>query len=253
LVNIKSRLFSEETIVGCFACIPHPVAIEVCAAQGLDVLCIDAEHSQIDRSEIENLVRACEVHGTTAMVRVPGAHPEWIASALDSGARAILVPRVSSADEAAMVVKWGRYAPVGERGAGPGRASRYGYNLGPHLASANEEIILAVQIETKAGLDQLEAIAAVPGIDMLFVGPGDLATSLGATGPQGAAVLDAAVERIGAAARSAGKVAGIFRPSAADVGRWTSAGFSFFLIGSDTWFIGCGLAEMKKVAQSVAS
>ena len=248
-MTLKTTLLAGERIIGCFASIPHPVAIEVCAAQQLDVLCIDAEHSQIDRERIEDLVRACDAGRVAAMVRVPGNQPEWIATALDAGAEAILVPRVSSAREARAAASYGRYPPAGIRGAGPGRASRYGYAIGPYLAAANDRLLMAVQIETAEGLACVDEIAAVDGIDMLFVGPFDLALSIGAVGPAGAAKLDQAIERVAEAAKRSGKALGIFRQNADDVGRWAHAGYRFFLVGSDTLFIGGAAATMLAAAR----
>ena len=116
--------------------------------------------AQIARDQIENLVRACDVHGVPAMVRVPGHAPEEIAAALDSGARGILVPRVSTAAQAAAVVKASRYPPEGERGVGPGRATGYGYRIFDYLAEANSSIVVAVQVETAEGLANVDKIAA---------------------------------------------------------------------------------------------
>lgn len=240
--DFRKRCIGYERVIGTFAAIPHPVAIEVAAMSGLDFLCIDAEHTQIDRERIENLVRASDVHHVPAMVRVPGHGQEWIASALDAGAAGVLVPRVSTAEQARAVVKATRYPPLGERGVGPGRASAYGYRILDYLKAANESLVLAIQIETAEGLANVEEIAAVEGIDVIFIGPGDLSVSIDAMGPAGAEKLDAAITAISHAARKAGKAVGIFRPSADDVGKWTEAGISFYLLASDTMFLGASLA-----------
>ena len=110
--------------------------------------------------------------------------PEAIAAALDSGARGVLVPRVSTAAQAAAAVKAARYPPLGERGVGPGRAAGYGYRIPEYLAGANAEIVVAVQVETAEGLANVEAIAATEGVDVVFVGPGDLSVSIDAIGPE---------------------------------------------------------------------
>ena len=146
--DFRDNAIGKARLVGTFAEIPHPVAIEVMAQARPDFICIDWEHGQIARDQIENLVRACDVHGVPAMVRVPGHAPEEIAAALDSGARGILVPRVSTAAQAAAVVKASRYPPQGERGVGPGRATGYGYRIFDYLAEANASIVVAVQVET---------------------------------------------------------------------------------------------------------
>src|SRR5436190_23781429 len=103
--HFRDKCIGGTRQIGTFAAIPHPVAVEVTAQSGLDFICIDWEHAQIARDTIENLVRAADVHGVPAIVRVPGHGPEAIAAALDSGARGVLVPRVSTAAQAALAVR----------------------------------------------------------------------------------------------------------------------------------------------------
>jgi len=247
--TFRDRTVAGTRLVGTFAEIPHPVAIEVMAQAGPDFICIDWEHGQIARDQIENLVRACDVKNVPAMVRVPGHAPEAIAAALDSGAQGILAPRVSTAAQAAAVVKAARYPPAGERGVGPGRASGYGYRIFDYLAEANSSVVVAVQVETAEGLANAGAIAATDGVDLVFVGPGDLSVSLDAYRPEGAEKLAKAIEKIIAATLKQGKIAGIFCGRPDDVARWTDEGASFFILASDTMFLGAstasGLAEAR--------
>ena len=216
--DFRDKCIGKARLIGTFAAIPHPVAVEVTAQAGLDFLCIDWEHAQIARDMIENLVRAADVHGVPAIVRVPGHAPEAIAAALDSGARGVLVPRVSTPAQAQAAVKATRYPPLGERGVGPGRAAGYGYRIPEYLAAANAQIVLAVQVETAEGLANADAIAATDGIDVVFVGPGDLSVSIDAIGPAGAKKLGKAIETIIGAALAHGKIAGIFCARPEDVG-----------------------------------
>ena len=246
--TFRERGRSGAQLLGTFCAIPHPVAVEVTARAGFDLVCIDWEHSQIDRGEIENLVRAAESGGAIAMVRVPGNNTEAIAAALDAGAEGVLVPRVSSAEEAEAAVRATRYPPDGERGAGPGRASRYGYDIAPYVAAANGKILLAVQVETARAVENIDAIAAVEGVDLVFIGPGDLAVSLGAFGPDGAERLDGAIRRVIASCRKAGRATGLFRPSDADVETWREAGVSFFIVASDTMFLGASAAAAARAS-----
>jgi 4-hydroxy-2-oxoheptanedioate aldolase len=242
MANFREKCIGRGRLIGTFAEIPHPAAVEVTAQSGPDFLCIDWEHAQIARDQIENLVRAADIHRVPAMVRVPGHGQEAIAAALDSGASGVLVPRVSTAAQALAAVKASRYPPDGERGVGPGRASNYGYRIFEYLAGANAQILVAVQVETAEGLANAEAIAATEGLDVVFVGPGDLSVSIDAIGPPGAARLSAAIETIISAALKHGKVAGIFCGRPEDVGRWAAKGASFFLLSSDTMFLGAGVA-----------
>ncbi|AYG60213.1 HpcH/HpaI aldolase family protein [Rhizobium jaguaris] len=241
--NFRKNCIEKNLLIGTFAAIPHPVAIEVTAAAGVDFLCIDWEHSQIGRERIEDLIRAADVHRVPAIVRVPGHAPEAIASVLDAGAAGVLVPRVSTAAQAKAAVLATRYPPIGERGVGPGRAAAYGYRIPDYLAKANAELVLAVQVETAEGLANIAEIAAVDGIDVIFIGPGDLSVSIDAMGPAGKDKLNAAIDTIAKTALAAGRAVGIFRPSPDDIGAWSTAGISFFLLASDTMFLGASLAD----------
>ncbi len=241
--NFRKTCIDKTLLIGTFAAIPHPVAIEIIAASGVDFLCIDWEHSQISRERIEDLIRAADVHRVPAMVRVPGHAPESIASVLDAGAAGVLVPRVSTVAQAKAAVQATRYPPIGERGVGPGRAAAYGYCIPDYLAKANAELVLAIQVETAEGLANIAEIAAVDGIDIIFIGPGDLSVSIDAMGPAGKDRLDAAIETIAKTALAANKTVGIFRPSPDDIGTWSKAGISFFVLASDTMFLGASLAE----------
>jgi 4-hydroxy-2-oxoheptanedioate aldolase len=250
--EFRDRTIGNAPLVGVFAEIPHPVAIEVTALAKPDFICIDWEHGQIGRDMIENLVRACDIYRVPAIVRVPGHSPDDIAAALDSGARGILVPRVSNAEQAAAAVTASRYPPHGARGVGPGRATGYGYRIFDYLTEANAATVVAVQVETAEGLANADAIAATEGVDVVFVGPGDLSVSLDAWRPEGAAKLAKAIETIIAATLKHGKAAGIFCGRPQDVGRWTDKGASFFLLASDTMFLGAaaeaGLTEARAVS-----
>lgn len=250
--NFRQKCTSGAAVVGTFAAIPHPVAIEVAAASGVDFLCIDWEHSQIARDRIEDLIRAADVHRVPAMVRVPGHAPESIAAVLDAGAAGVLVPRVSTAAQAAAMVQATRYPPAGARGVGPGRAAAYGYRIPDYLSEANDSLLLAIQVETAEGLANIGEIAAVEGVDLIFIGPGDLSVSIGAMGPAHAERLDAAIGTIAATALGAGRKVGIFRPSADDVGKWIKSGISFFIIASDTMFLGASLATGVEAARKHA-
>lgn len=247
--SFQERCTSGAVVVGTFAAIPHPVAIEVTAAAGVDFICIDWEHAQLGRERIEDLVRAADVHGVPAMVRVPGHAPESIAAALDAGAAGVLVPRVSTAEQARAAVQATRYPPSGARGVGPGRAAAYGYRIPDYLSAANTSLLLAIQVETAQGLANIDAIAAVDGIDVIFIGPGDLSVSIDAMGPAGASKLKAAIEAIAKATIRAGRTSGIFRPSPDDIGTWMQSGIRFFILASDTMFLGASIAAGMETAR----
>ncbi|GES44375.1 4-hydroxy-2-oxovalerate aldolase [Rhizobium dioscoreae] len=249
--DFRRNCIEQKLLIGTFAAIPHPVAIEVTAASGIDFLCIDWEHSQISRERIEDLIRAADVHRVPAMVRVPGHTAEDIATVLDAGAAGVLVPRVSTAEQARAAVKATRYPPLGARGVGPGRAAAYGYRIPDYLAKANEELLLAIQVETAEGLANIAEIVAVDGVDLIFIGPGDLSVSIDAMGSTGKDRLDAAIRTITETTLAAGRAVGIFRPSPDDIGAWFEAGISFFILASDTMFLGASLAAGVDAAKQV--
>ncbi|MFN3644956.1 MAG: HpcH/HpaI aldolase family protein [Gemmobacter sp.] len=196
---------------GPFLAVPSPMVVEIACGSFPDFVCIDMEHGPIDPSTGEGMVRAAAVHRVAALVRVPGNDPVAIAQALDWGAAGVLVPRVNSAAEALAAVDAARYPPEGSRGAGPGRAAGYGRDIPRYLDRARAETVVAVQVETVAGLEAAAEIAAVPGVDLVFVGPGDLGVGLAAAArPESVAQ---AVDRILAACAGAGCPAGIFAMS----------------------------------------
>lgn len=236
----KSRVMRKDPVVGTFCGIVNASAVELTGTCGFDFLCIDAEHSPIDRSAAEQMIRAADVSGVPAIVRVSGLNAEAIASVLDSGAKGVLVPRIGTAEQASAAVKATRYPPYGERGVGPGRAAAYGSGIAEYLGKANDELLLAIQIETAEGLQNIEAIAAVEGIDVIFIGPGDLSVSLNAMGPENAERLNQAIATIVATSEKAGKTTGMFRLSADDVNDWRGLGVSFFIVASDTMFLAAG-------------
>ena len=248
--EFRQKCVGRANLVGSFAAIPHPVAVEVMALSGLDFLCIDWEHAQISRDMIETMVRAADVHRVPVMVRVPGHAPEAIQAALDSGAQGVLVPRVSTAAQAEAAVKASRYPPLGERGVGPGRAAGYGYRIPEYLAGANDRTVVAVQVETSEGLANIEAIAAVNGVDVIFVGPGDLSVSIDAIGPKGADKLTEAIRRIIGVTVAHGRTSGIFCAKPQDVSQWAAIGASFFVLASDTMFLGAGAAANATAARA---
>ncbi|WP_274627035.1 HpcH/HpaI aldolase family protein [Arvimicrobium flavum] len=246
--GLRARCLDGTRVIGTFTAIPHPVSVEVTAQAGTDFVCIDCEHAQVSRGHIEDLIRAAEVHKVPAMARVPGHGPEAIAAVLDAGACGVVIPRVGNAAQAAALVKACRYPPLGERGVGPGRAGGYGYRIPDYLARANAETVVAVQVETAEGLANAGEIAATEGVDVVFIGPGDLSVSIDAIGAAGAEKLGQAIETIIAATLAQGKAAGIFCKTPQDVARWAAKGASFFILASDTMLLGAGVAAARAEA-----
>ncbi len=195
---------------------------------GFDFVCVEAEHSAMTRATVQELVATAGAH---TLVRVADNTVVEISGALDAGAAGVIVPRVNSAEEAAAAVRASRFPPAGARGIGPSRATGYGRSILEYFARADAEIAVGVQIETTAALGAARAIAEVEGLDFVFVGPGDLAASMGV--PFGGEQVDGAVQSILEIARDAGRPAGVWAPSAAGAKRWLDAGFQFVVVGSE--------------------
>ena len=220
MTDFRERCIGKASLIGTFAAIPHPVAVEVTAQSGLDFICIDWEHAQIARDTIENMVRAADVHRVPAMVRVPGHAPEAIAAALDSGARGVLVPRVSTAAQAAAR---GEGVALSAAGRARRRARTRRRLRLPHPRISRRRQCGRSWSRSRSrppkGSPMSTEIAATDGVDVVFVGPGDLSVSIDAIGPAGADRLGQAIETIIGAALAHGKVAGIFCAKPEDVGR----------------------------------
>lgn len=238
--TIKDRLVAGETLIGTFVQTPHPVVCEFLGrTTGLDFLCLEAEHSALGAETIQSMLMAADAAGAPALVRLE--NNEWvpIARALDAGAQGVIAPRINSGDEARALVRAALYPPAGDRGIGPGRVTSYGPDGGPdYRAWANEHILVGVQVETRAAVDQLDDILAVDGVHLVFVGPMDLASSLGLT--PNTPELDAVIERIVARARAAGRTCGIFTTTAAQTARWAEQGVQLVLLASDLIFMAKG-------------
>jgi 4-hydroxy-2-oxoheptanedioate aldolase len=241
--GLKARLAAGETLIGTFIQTPHPVVCDFLGQNfDLDFLCLEAEHSTIEAECMQSMITAADATGVPCVVRLQ--NNEWvpIARALDAGAQGVIAPRVNSAEEAEALVRAATYPPTGDRGIGPGRATKYGPNSGPdYRAQANEQILVAAQAETRKALAHLDEILAVPGLDLLFVGPMDLASSLGMT--PNTPELNAVIEGIINRARGAGVRTGIFTVTAEATHHWVSKGVQLVLLASDLIFMAQGLGR----------
>ena len=229
-----SALDEGRHLAGMWVCSGSPVAAEIAAASGMQWVLIDAEHSPIGLETTTSLLRAMNGYPATPVVRVPVNDRVLIKQFLDLGAQNLLVPMVDTETDAEAAVAAVRYPPRGVRGVGSAlaRASRWNAVDG-YLSRAEESLSLTVQIESATAVDNAAAIAAVDGIDQVFVGPSDLAASMGLLGQQTHPEVTDAVARTFEAVRSAGKPVGVnaFDPDQAR--KYLEAGASFVLVGAD--------------------
>jgi 4-hydroxy-2-oxoheptanedioate aldolase len=207
---------------------------EVLGRAGLEWLVIDTEHTALDYAEVQQLICAIETTPAIPIVRVPSADPVGIQRALDIGARGIVVPLVRTADEAARIVSATRYPPEGTRSFGPVRAAHYGLDNEAYLREANSQIVVMLILETREAVENLREIAAVPGVDALYVGFFDLALALGLDPMRtDSAELEAVVDEARAICRESGVAIGVPVRTPAEVLERRSEGFSLLGLGPD--------------------
>ena len=236
----KAALKANRAQIGLWSSLSSSYTVEVIAGAGFDWLLLDMEHSPNDLESLLGQLQAAAPYPSHPVVRVPWNDMVAIKRVLDVGAQSLLVPYVSTAQEATAAVSYTRYPPRGVRGvAGSTRATRFG-RIKDYARRAHAEICLLVQVETEAALDQIEAICSVEGIDGVFIGPADLHASLGYAGeianPAVKPRIDAAIRRI----REAGKAPGILTPSEADARHWLECGALFVAVGADVGILARG-------------
>lgn len=231
---LKQALSQGRASIGLWCSLADALVTEVMAGAGAGWLLIDAEHSPNDLRSVIVQLQAAAAFPCEAMVRLRADDPNLIKQYMDGGARSLMIPNVRSAAQAAEIVRAMRYAEQGGiRGYSTShRANQFG-RIKDYHRTAGRSQLLAVQIECAAGVAAAGEIAAVDGVDALFVGPGDLSANLGAMGNPGAAHVQEAIAAVAAAARAAGKAAGILAPAKADADRYLAGGFTMVAVGSD--------------------
>ncbi|MCW4385678.1 HpcH/HpaI aldolase/citrate lyase family protein [Salinibacterium sp. SYSU T00001] len=232
---------STRPLAGIWICTGSPLVAEIIAGSGTDWVLIDMEHGPNDLGATVAQLQAVAAYPVTPVVRVPSADPVGIKQVLDLGAQNILVPMVSSSEQAAEVVRAVHYPPRGIRGVGSALARSARWNrVDDYLTAADQHVSLFVQVETIEGVEAAAEIAATDGIDGVFVGPSDLAASMGLLGQQTHPDVTAAVLRAFEAVHAAGKPVGVnaFDPVVAQ--SYLEAGADFILVGADVALLARG-------------
>lgn len=232
--SFKTALLQKQPQIGLWLVLANAYTAEICAGAGFDWLLIDGEHSPNSIPLILQQLQAVAPYPAAPVVRVPWNDTVLIKQVLDLGAQNLLVPMVQNAEEAARAVAATRYPPAGVRGVGSAgaRASRWN-RIPDYLHRANDEVCVLVQLETPEALQNLEAIAAVEGVDGIFIGPADLSASMGHIGnpghPEVQAAIDDAIKRI----LKAGKAPGILHSDTSLCQHWLDLGAVFVAVGLD--------------------
>lgn len=231
--SFKQAILSGQQQIGLWCMLPGGFVTEALAGAGFDWLLLDTEHSPADVLTVLPQLQAAAAYDVSTVVRPASNDPVLIKRLLDLGAQSLLIPYVQSVEEAKAAVAAVRYPPAGIRGvAGLTRASRFGRVKG-YAQQAEEELCLLVQVETRQSLDCIEEIAAVDGVDGIFIGPGDLSASLGHPGelfhPEVVAAIEDAITRV----RAAGKPAGVLTYDYDFARRCMELGTLFTAVGAD--------------------
>ena len=235
---IRDRVLAGETLFGLFLDLDSPASAELAGRAGYDWLIVDLEHGSATEATLLAHLYAIETTGASGLVRPQSGERIRIGRALDLGAAGIMVPRLESAAEAREALSFLRYPPDGVRGvATRTRGAGLGSRTHAEIRAINGAILGIVQIESRGALAEADVIAAIDGVDVLFVGPADLSHSLGIPGRFFDPVYIDALDVVVAAARAHGKAAGILLYDTAAVPAYLDRGFTFIGIGADGAFV----------------
>lgn len=249
---VKQRLQQGLTVIGHWISFPSPAVVELMAGAGMDWLMIDTEHGPANWETVEDMIRAMKGTTVAPMVRVVANDPALIKLALDRGALGVLVPLVNTAEQARAAAAASRYPPEGIRGVAGTRVNRYGSDLPQYFAEWNRQVVVACQVETGQALENVEAIAAVEGIDVLFVGPNDLSANLNRFRRFDDPEFARAVDQIVQTARRHGKAAGYMAANDDDALARIDEGFRFIALGSDARLLaGATAATYDKIRKGL--
>jgi len=243
--TFKSALRRGQAQIGLWQALASPYSAELCAGAGFDWLLLDGEHAPNDVRSLLSQLQALAAYPVQTIVRPPVGDTVLIKQYLDIGVTNILVPMVETAEQAQALVRAVRYPPAGVRGVGAGlaRVSRFG-RITDYTANADDEICLLVQVENVTGLHNLDAIAAVDGVDGVFIGPADLAASMGLRGqprhPDVVAAVEAAIKTI----RQRGKAPGTLMGDEAEARRLLDLGYQFMAIGADVTLLAKATSDL---------
>ncbi len=247
-MSLKQRLEADEVVLTSWSGVPDTLTVEIMAAQGFDAVTLDMQHGGHNEDSVLRCLAPVLSAGKAAIVRVPVGRFDMASRALDFGAEAVIAPMINSLADAQAFAAATKYPPLGQRSWGPTYAfPRYGH--GDHqewLRTSNERILSFAMIETREALDVLDDILAVPGIDAIFLGPGDLSIAW-TGGRQINSTLEEmmdAVASVAAKARAAGKHAGIYVTDTAIAGRFVEMGYRLLATGSEQQLIAQGAAGL---------
>jgi 2-dehydro-3-deoxyglucarate aldolase len=231
--SFRRDLQARKQLIGCWVSLASNISTEILGYAGFDWLLVDGEHAPNDMSSFISQLQALKDSSSAPVVRPPWSEPVIIKRLLDIGFYNFLMPWIETAEQARAAVAATRYPPQGMRGMGTGhRSNRYGY-VADYFTTINDNISVMVQIESAKGVDNAEAIAAIDGIDALFIGPSDLSAAMGFMGQPNHPDVQAAMARVLAAGNEHQKAVGILAPVEDDARRYLAQGMTFVAVGGD--------------------
>ena len=236
---LREKIMNGEKTIGTFFEAGNANVAEALALTAVDYMLIDTEHGPFDVESVMPMLRAAELHDTTALVRVKDSNRNSVLKMLDIGAGGLIIPQVHSIEEIRKLVEYAKYYPLGQRGVAFARGAGYGYlehaagDINDYFATCNRETLLVPQCETMGCLENIEEIAKVDGVDGIFVGPYDLSVAMGIPTQFDKPEFKAAMERIVKAVRAAGKFTIIYCANSEVANARLSQGFDSVTVGQD--------------------
>ena len=249
--KLKNKIKNGETVFGPFARINSPAVVEIVGYSGFDFVIIDMEHGPLSYSEAENMVRAASLSGITPVIRVPENKDVNIFRALDTGAEGVQIPQINDSVAAEYAARSARYHPLGNRGVCKYVRSAL-YSSVPaneYFERSSQEVLTVLMIEGEKVINDLDEIATVSEVDVLFLGPYDLSQSLGIPGQVKDSRVTKIIEKAIGIARNRGKAVGTFTTSAEEAWYWASRGVQYISIGIDTGLLYESTRELVKQLQ----
>ena len=245
--SLARRLRAGETVYSGWSSLASPIVVEVMAREGFSAVALDMQHGLWDFAGVVTAVGTINGVGAAPIVRIPYNDFAMVSRALDVGAEGVVAPMINTVADAQKFVAVGKFPPLGDRSWGPARAMMLGQfpDMKAYLRDANDMTVTIAMIETRESLANVDAIAAVKGIDVLFVGPSDLSITMtdgGLLDPHSKDV-EAALDTIVAAAKKAGKVAGLYCATGERAAAMAKRGFGYLAVGNDLGFMREGIAK----------
>lgn len=247
--KIKNALKEGSTVIGTFLTCNAPDLVEIMGLSGFDFVVIDTEHGPMSVESTVNLIRAAELRGLTPITRVTNSMDSTILRSLDVGAHGVQVPQVNNAEIAKHIVKSTKYFPIGNRGLAMPRSSDYGAHPPiDYFNHTNEETMIILHCENKEGLANIEEIAKIPEVDVIFLGPFDMSQSMGVPGEVNHPLVQEAAQRVVEVCKANGKAAGIFVTDGEQAKMKIAEGFQYIAMGLDiTLFSKVCKSEIDKI------